>query len=95
MKLRIIESEDGLFYPQTKSGWFSAWKFFQADADTSGFMLRVHIETSSPLLAAAFLNQQDAQKFIDRVMSKADAYYERERDRSLMSVKVKRVVEVE
>lgn len=62
--------------PQFKSGWLSFWKFYACDADVSGWMLERLISEKDPAKAASFCSMDDAWAFIDRVMKKADAYWQ-------------------
>jgi len=95
MTHRIIESDNGLFYPQTRRGRFRRWRLFCSDADTSPFMLEALVLTDDPAKAAAFATALEAKDFILRVGCKAADYWE-EKERAVArqrrGVKIKHVV---
>lgn len=93
-KFRIIESEDGDFYPQTKAGFFYGWKYLARDAVWSSFMLKSLMETNNPFEAAVFETKEKAQSFIRDVIQKVERYYaakEEKRVQIATKIKVKRV----
>ncbi len=96
MKYRVIESDNEIFYPQTRRGWLRRWRLFWHDADTSPFMLESLILTDDPANAAAFATAPEAEEFILRVQCKAAAYWAEKEStdlRSCCGVVVKRVIE--
>lgn len=96
MKVRIIETRDGEFFPQFKPGLFRSWRFLQKDADTSGWMLQRNMETRYAADAARFLTEESARAFIARVLEKARTYYRRQSvARAGPTVVARRVIKVE
>lgn len=74
MKYRIVESDDGQFYPQFKDGWLSRWHGFKTRAETAEHpTLVVWLTEDDPAKAAKFTDERRALVFIDRVKANAEA----------------------
>jgi hypothetical protein len=97
---RILEVENGLFYPQTKKGWFSwgfnNWMLFYADADQLTHPTRtVFVVTNDPENSARFTSEYFASRFIKRFVDALDDGCRKESEaymRRLYGVQVKRSI---
>jgi hypothetical protein len=95
---RILEGQNGLFYPQTKKGWFSwslnSWVFFYADADQLTHPTRIDfVVTNDPENSARFTDEGLANKFIKRFVDALDDGCRKESEaymRRLYGVQAKR-----
>lgn len=76
MKYRVIETKEGQFYPQFKPGFFSFWRLFNQNADTSLLMLQRAMETDDPGKASCFGSMDLAQAFIVRIKEKSKKYWD-------------------
>lgn len=95
MRYRVVESEDGLFYPQCKPGFFSGWRLFREGSDSSSEVLQSLILTGDPAKAARFADSDAAAEFLLRLQKRiADHWARRDeaRQRELDGLVVKRVV---
>ena len=97
MRYRVVESVEGKFYPQFKSGLFSFWKLYSNIAERhidSGMMLQRLIETDDPVNAVCFNTMEEAKAFELRIDTKAQEYWANDaakRAREIHGVNVKKV----
>lgn len=95
MKSRIVETEDGWFYPQYKPGWLSRWRGYNPRADRMSFpVLEIWVSEHDPARSARFQTEAEAAAFIARVSAMADAGWEEQRqsrERAAAGLKAKRI----
>lgn len=94
-KTRIVETEDGRFMAQCKSGWFGRWKFLRAGADTDTSLLLIWLQVEDPAAAASFPTEVEARAFLDRFNARVAAHWqehEASRRRAMEGVQVKRAL---
>lgn len=99
MKYRILESSDGMFYPQFKDGWLSQWRFFSRSAISciqSGVPLVRLIMERDPASVAKFSSGGEADDFIASVDRASERYWARRMEcdqRASTGVEAKRRIE--
>jgi hypothetical protein len=98
MKYRIIESNDGYYYPQCKSWLFGEWKLLYKNADTGSdelWILESYMITKDPIEAARFDRSGEAESFINRVIAKIEAYWSEKYsrlEREAQGISIRRVI---
>lgn len=72
-KQRIIQADDGRFYPQFKPGWFDGWRFYNRKPTMP---LVVWMEARDPAKAASFATEQEAREFVAGVLGESGRYWD-------------------
>jgi len=85
VKYRIIKS-GASFFPQYKDGLFFGWTLLYKDSDICNGRLPYQIYTKDPQQAASFIEEKEAEAFIERFRKKEEEYwaYREARDNRIM-----------
>jgi hypothetical protein len=99
-RYRVVESDEGLFYPQAPVGgflgFFRSWKFFYHDADKLKYPQRsIFVITDSIDKSANFADEQSAHDFLERTTAAVDKGWRAVRcnDHPSTPIKIKRITE--
>jgi hypothetical protein len=91
-KQRVIQADDGRFYPQFKPGWFYGWRFYNRKPTMP---LVVWMEECDPAQAASFATEQEAQEFVVKVLSERERYWDEKlaaEQRAFEGIPIRRII---